>query len=122
MDSINNQFFINNTASPTSAKAYAKNDDIGFAQMMATRGSVDGLSGAAKSGTAQKGKIELAWIMCFAPAENPQIALAVIMEGDEGQNFGGGANSGPVAHAILSAWKEKRDRPPPEKPLKFSAQ
>ena len=48
MDSINNQFFINNTASPTSAKAYAKNDDIGFAQMMATRGSVDGLSGAAK--------------------------------------------------------------------------
>ncbi|RFB67099.1 MULTISPECIES: hypothetical protein [unclassified Herbaspirillum] len=49
MDSINNQFFINNTASPTSAKAYAKNDDIGFAQMMATRGSVDGLSGAAKA-------------------------------------------------------------------------
>ncbi|WP_034299544.1 hypothetical protein [Herbaspirillum sp. RV1423] len=49
MDSINNQFFVNNTASPTAAKAYAKNDDIGFAQMMATRGSVDGLSGAAKA-------------------------------------------------------------------------
>lgn len=49
MDSINNQFFVNNTASPTSAKAYAKNDDIGFAQMMANRGSIDGLSGAAKA-------------------------------------------------------------------------
>jgi penicillin-binding protein 2 len=83
---------------------------------------VDGLSGAAKSGTAQKGKIELAWIICFAPAENPQIALAVMMEGAEGQDFGGGTNSGPVANAILSAWKEKRDRPPPEKPLHFSAE
>lgn len=49
MDSINNQFFVNNTASPTSAKAYARNDNIGFAQMMANRGSVDGLSGAAKA-------------------------------------------------------------------------
>ena len=83
---------------------------------------VDGLSGAAKSGTAQKGKIELAWIICFAPVENPQIALAVVMEGDEGRDFGGGANSGPVAHAILKAWKEKRDRPPPEKPVQFAAQ
>ena len=61
-------------------------------------------------------------LICFAPAENPQIAMAVIMEGAENQDFGGGAHSGPVAHAILSAWKEKRDRPPPEKPLQFSAQ
>jgi penicillin-binding protein 2 len=82
---------------------------------------VDGLSGAAKSGTAQKGKIELAWIICFAPVENPQIALAVVMEGDEGQNFGGGANSGPVANAILRAWKEKQERPKAE-PIKFGVQ
>jgi len=71
---------------------------------------VDGLRGAAKSGTAQKGKIELAWLIAFAPVENPQIALAVVMEGDEGQNFGGGTNAGPVAHAILQAWKDKHDR------------
>jgi penicillin-binding protein 2 len=71
---------------------------------------VDGLRGAAKSGTAQKGKIELAWIIAFAPVENPQIALAIVMEGAEGQDFGGGTNAGPVAHAILTAWKDKRDR------------
>lgn len=78
---------------------------------------VDGLRGAAKSGTAQKGKIELAWIVCFAPVENPQIALAIVMEGDEGQSFGGGANSGPVARAILQAWKDKQDRAAAVKPV-----
>lgn len=76
---------------------------------------VDGLTGAAKSGTAQKGKIELAWLMAFAPAENPQIAVVVILEGAEGVNFGGGVNSGPVVNAILTAWKTQRDRPAQKK-------
>jgi penicillin-binding protein 2 len=83
--------------------------------------AVDGLSGAAKSGTAQKGKIELAWLICFAPVENPQIAMAIVLEGGEGENFGGGANAGPVAHKILEAWKEKQDRPKAE-PIKLDVQ
>ncbi|WP_438483276.1 peptidoglycan D,D-transpeptidase FtsI family protein [Oleiharenicola lentus] len=73
---------------------------------------VDGLSGAAKSGTAQKHPIELAWLVAFAPAENPQIAVAVVLEGKEDQSFGGGTYAGPVVKAILQAWKDKRDRPP----------
>jgi len=28
-------------------------------------------------------------------------------------NFGGGIYAGPVAKAILQAWKDKRDRPAP---------
>ena len=72
---------------------------------------IDGLSGAAKSGTAQKGRIELAWLVAFAPVENPQIAIAVVQEGEEGQNFGGGTYSSPVVKAILQAWKDKQDRP-----------
>jgi penicillin-binding protein 2 len=72
---------------------------------------VNGLTGAAKSGTAQKGNIELAWLVAFAPLENPQIAVAVVLEGKENENFGGGTHAGPVVNAILSAWKEKRDRP-----------
>jgi penicillin-binding protein 2 len=72
---------------------------------------VDGLSGAAKSGTAQLGKKEVAWLVCFAPAENPQIAIAVALEGAEGQDFGGGTNAGPVVNAVLQAWKDQRDRP-----------
>lgn len=82
---------------------------------------VDGLRGAAKSGTAQKGKIELAWLIAFAPVENPQIAIAIVLEGAEDQNFGGGVNAGPVAHAILQAWKDKQDRAAVP-PVKLSVQ
>ncbi len=73
---------------------------------------VEGLSGAAKTGTAQKGRIELAWTIAFAPLENPQIAIAVLLEGAEDVNFGGGANAAPVAQAILAAWKAQSERPP----------
>jgi len=73
---------------------------------------VEGLRGAAKSGTAQKGRIDLAWIVAFAPVENPQIAVAVVLEGAvDDNNFGGGVYAGPVGHAILQAWKDKQDRP-----------
>ncbi|HKB57919.1 MAG TPA: penicillin-binding protein 2 [Lacunisphaera sp.] len=74
---------------------------------------VDGLSGAAKSGTAQKGRIDLAWLVAFAPLENPQIAVAVVLEGAvDDNNFGGGTYAAPVVHSILEAWKGKNDRPP----------
>jgi penicillin-binding protein 2 len=75
---------------------------------------VDGLSGAAKTGTAQKGRIELAWTIAFAPLEDPQIAIVVVLEGAEDVRFGGGVNAAPVAQAILAAWKAKRERPPEE--------
>jgi penicillin-binding protein 2 len=72
---------------------------------------VEGLRGAAKSGTAQKGRIDLAWIVAFAPVENPQIAIAVMLEGAVDDNsFGGGMFAAPVAQAILQAWKEKQER------------
>jgi penicillin-binding protein 2 len=73
---------------------------------------VEGLTGATKSGTAQKNPIEIAWMVAFAPVENPQIAIAVALEGDAGENFGGGANAGPVVKALLEKFKEQRDRPP----------
>ncbi len=80
---------------------------------------VDGLRGAAKSGTAQKGRIDLAWLVAFAPVENPQIAIAVVLEGAENDtHFGGGVYAAPVAHAILQAWKDKQDRPV-AKPINF---
>lgn len=73
---------------------------------------VDGLTGATKSGTAQKHPIEIAWMVAFAPVENPQIAIAVALEGAEGENFGGGANAGPVVKAILEKFKEQQERRP----------
>ncbi len=77
-----------------------------------------GLRIAAKTGTAQKqdpkGMINFAWLIAFAPVENPQIALAVAIEGDTpGEETGGGRYASPVAHAILKAWLDKKSAPVP---------
>jgi len=70
---------------------------------------------AGKTGTAQisdRGvKKNVAWFICFAPAENPQIAVAVALESDElarNESYGGGSNAGPVAQKILGQWKKKQ--------------
>ena len=73
---------------------------------------VPGLRLAGKTGTAQKrtseGTINFAWFIGFVPVDNPQIAVAVIIEGDTpGEDFGGGRYAAPVAGAIFKAWAEK---------------
>ena len=70
-----------------------------------------GLRVAAKTGTAQKltekGMINFAWLIAFAPVDQPRIALAIAIEGDTpGEETGGGRYASPVAHAILQAWLE----------------
>ncbi|MCC5023038.1 MAG: peptidoglycan glycosyltransferase [Candidatus Synoicihabitans palmerolidicus] len=67
---------------------------------------------AGKTGTAQKrtakGTVNFAWFICFAPIERPQVAIAVIVEGDTpGEETGGGTYSAPVAHDILKLWADK---------------
>jgi penicillin-binding protein 2 len=84
--------------------------------------ALSGLRIAAKTGTAQKysptGMINFAWLIAFAPVENPQIALAIAIEGDTpGEETGGGRYAAPVAHAILRTWMEKKD--PAAKPVKL---
>lgn len=72
---------------------------------------------AGKTGTAQKqstkGTINLAWFIGFAPIENPEIAIAICIEGDTpGEETGGGRYASPIVHAILKTWLEKKNRPP----------
>ena len=65
---------------------------------------------ATKTGTAQtlKNTKNLAWTLAFAPVEKPQIAIAVMIEGERGDtSFYGGSNAGPIANAILSAWQRQ---------------
>lgn len=75
---------------------------------------IPNLTIAGKTGTAQKrvegGKnINFAWFICFAPAERPEIAVAVMIEGDTpGEETAGGRYAGPVAQAILKKWWEKK--------------
>ena len=75
---------------------------------------VAGLRIAGKTGTAQKrseeGTINFAWFVGFVPADDPQIAVAVMIEGDAGEELGGGKYAAPVAGAIFKAWAEKTGR------------
>jgi penicillin-binding protein 2 len=73
---------------------------------------VPGVRIAGKTGTAQinspQGKVDEAWFICFAPLENPEIAIAVAVEGTTpGENFGGGREAAPIASAVLKKYFEK---------------
>lgn len=79
-----------------------------------------GIRIAGKTGTAQKrevidgtvGNINFAWFICFAPVDNPQIAVAVVIKGDTiGETYGGGLNAAPVANAIIRKYFEKKNAP-----------
>ncbi len=63
---------------------------------------ISGINVAAKTGTAENetGK-DHAWFLAYAPAENPQIVVAVILEYDGGA---GGTNAGPVARNVIKKY------------------
>ncbi|HEU5081581.1 MAG TPA: penicillin-binding transpeptidase domain-containing protein [Opitutaceae bacterium] len=78
-------------------------------------GRIEGLRVAGKTGTAQapspKGMINLAWFICFAPIENPKVAMAIMVEGDTpGEETGGGVYSVPIAYEVLKAWWKKTNQ------------
>lgn len=69
-----------------------------------TRGRIAGVTVAGKTGTAQAdGGPPHAWFIAFAPAENPQVAVAVIVErgGSLGNEATGGAVAAPIAADVL---------------------
>jgi penicillin-binding protein 2 len=78
---------------------------------------IPGVRVAGKTGTAQKevtidgkkGNINYGWFICFAPIENPEIAVAAMIEGDViGEETGGGLYGAPVANAILRKYFAKK--------------
>lgn len=71
-----------------------------------TEMTIPGVPVAAKTGTAETGVdgFANAWAVGFAPADDPQIAFAVLVEGDRSDPAPhGGAVAGPVARALLEA-------------------
>ena len=65
---------------------------------------VDGVTVAGKTGTAQAPNDQVhAWFISFAPAEAPQVAVAVIVEGggDAGNEATGGEVAAPIARRII---------------------
>jgi peptidoglycan glycosyltransferase len=68
---------------------------------------ITGVAVAGKTGTAQQGNglPPHAWFTAFAPADNPQIAIAVVVEdgGNAGEEAAGGRLAGPIAKAVMEA-------------------
>lgn len=71
------------------------------------RAAIPGVSVAGKTGTAEHGddRKAHAWFISFAPADDPQIAVAVIAEdgGVAGSEAGGGRVAAPIAKAMMEA-------------------
>jgi peptidoglycan glycosyltransferase len=66
-----------------------------------TAAALEGIQVAGKTGTAEKGDgTNLAWFIGFAPAEDPQVAVAVLIE--DTQSTGGEA-AAPLAAAVIKA-------------------
>jgi peptidoglycan glycosyltransferase len=71
----------------------------------ATRAAIPGIQVAAKTGTAQTtGKDAHAWLIGFAPADDPRIAVAVIVESQPGVSEAtGGRVAAPIARTVMQA-------------------
>ena len=74
----------------------------------ASPGAIDGIQVAGKTGTAQSGIAAVppyAWYVAFAPAENPRVAVAVMIQKADipRGEIAGGTYGGPIAKAVMEA-------------------
>ncbi|WP_299036841.1 penicillin-binding protein 2 [uncultured Pseudokineococcus sp.] len=78
-----------------------------------TAAQISGVDVAGKSGTAEVGDTDgdgeaedpHAWFTAFAPADDPQVAVAVVVEngGDAGSEASGGRTAAPIARQVMEA-------------------
>ena len=71
-----------------------------------TAARLPGVTVAGKTGTAQnESGAPHAWFVCFAPADAPRVAVAVIVEhgGSAGNEATGGKIAAPIASKVLQA-------------------
>lgn len=73
----------------------------------ATPAQIPGIKVAGKTGTAQStaDRPPYAWFVSFAPADDPQVAVAVLVESSDTSRseIGGGRLGGPIAKAVMEA-------------------
>jgi peptidoglycan glycosyltransferase len=69
--------------------------------------AVPGVKVAAKTGTAEvTPTLTNAWMIAFAPADNPTIAVAAVLPGltGVGNETTGGVVAAPIVRAVIEAW------------------
>ena len=83
------------------AMRLAVNGDIG--RIFTFGAALKGMVVAGKSGTAElaPGQAPHSWFIGFAPYDNPQVAIAVLVE----HSGGGSVKASPIAGSLLRAWR-----------------
>ncbi len=103
---------IGNAMSPETAREVTEMMEAVVETGTGTEAQIPGVSVAGKTGTAQtvEGANPHTWFIAFAPAEDPQLAVAVIVEngGTAGSAATGGAVAAPIARQILEADRQIR--------------
>ena len=67
----------------------------------ATAAQISGVAVAGKTGTAERGDgTNNAWFIAFAPADDPEVAIAVVVENTTGQ---GGQVAAPIAKQVMES-------------------
>jgi peptidoglycan glycosyltransferase len=71
--------------------------------------AIQGISVAGKTGTAETGTsgINTTWFICFAPADHPQVAVAVTLQNQTGF---GGQTAAPIAKQLMQAVLNPRSK------------
>lgn len=72
----------------------------------ASAAQIPGVTVAGKTGTAEtaRGQAPHAWFISFAPAEDPKVAVALIVEsGSAGDDASGGHTAAPIAKSVMEA-------------------
>lgn len=113
----NNYSVVDSTSPSKMSQPMSSSDADKLTKMMETvvsapdgtgrAAQIPGVQVAAKTGTADNavGKPPHAWFVGFAPANNPKVAVAVLIEhgGVNGNETTGGEAAGPVAKAVMQA-------------------
>ncbi len=93
--------------SPQTAAAIAEMMVQSVANGAASNARIDGVDVAGKTGTAENGEGDpyTLWFTGFAPANDPQVAVAVVVEngGGQGQSGSGNEIAAPIAKRVLEA-------------------
>jgi peptidoglycan glycosyltransferase len=100
---------LHDAVSPTTANELTKLMVATVNEGTADDAQIQGIEVAGKTGTAQSGVPDTppyAWFVSFAPADDPQVAVAVMIEsvpGKDTSEIAGGALGGPIARAVMEA-------------------
>lgn len=92
---------------PMTADTLVRMMILGVEAGAASNAQIPGISVAGKTGTAENGEGEpyTLWFTGFAPADNPEVVVAVVIEngGGLGQSGSGNAIAAPIARKIIEA-------------------